>query len=53
MPKLMKKKMASIRMPNEDAFQMLKGSIGSLATFASQYGRPAKWMTDKIRRAIS
>jgi len=47
------KKMASIRIPNEGAFQMLKGSIGSLATFVSQYAKPAKWMTDRIRRAIS
>ena len=53
-PKLMKeKKMASIRMPNEGAFQILKGSIGSLATFASQYAKPVKWMTDRIRRTIS
>lgn len=54
MPKLIKeKKMASIRMPKEGAFQMLKGRIGSLATFISQYAKPAKWMMDTMRRAIS
>ena len=42
-----------MRMPNEGAFQMLKGSIGSLATFISQYAKPAKCMTDRIRSAIS
>lgn len=54
MPKLIKeKKMASIRMPKEGVFQMLKGSIGSLATFASQYVKPARKMTERIRRVIS
>ncbi len=30
------KKMASMRMPKEGAFQMLNGRIGALATFDSQ-----------------
>ena len=47
------KKMLSMRMPNEGAFQMLKGSIGSLAIFVSQYANLAKWMMDRRRRAIS
>ena len=42
--------MASIRMPNEGAFQILKGSIGDLATFASQYAKPVMWTADMIRR---
>ncbi len=54
MPRLMKEKsVTSMRLPNDGDFQMLKGKIGSLATFSSQYEKPAKWRMETIRRTIS
>jgi hypothetical protein len=53
-PKLIKaKRIESIRMLNEGTFQILKGRIGSLATFISQYENARKCMMDTMRSAIS
>ena len=53
MPRLMnEKKMVSNRMPNEGAFQMLKGKMGSFANLISQNAKAPIWMKDAIRRTI-
>lgn len=43
------KKMANMSTPKDGVFQMLNGNIDSRATFISQYVKPAKWVTEKIR----
>ena len=46
------KKMTRRRIPNDGAVQILKGRIGSCATFISQYEKAAKQSMETMSKAM-